>query len=285
MSERKGERRGNEIMKNFKLLFLLVFSAVLTVNSIVAQSAKEDFKVLGQGSQSNVEKPFIFVARDAQTYAQLQKIVEGLPSANTINFEANAVVAAFAGTKSTGGYAVQITKTSQTNMIDLLSPPKGSMNIQIITQPYKIVLIPISKDAALSLDSGANWANAMENFRVTSGNFESVGGIAGKRNSFAANGGVSMWTYGEYVTIFLNLRGMGNQKDRRLMEHASGAVKNGKLEFSRLDAGNFIANPRPPFGVSGTISGKNLFLNFSSQKAGVADGFTGSGKIGAVSVK
>ena len=285
MSERKGGRRGNEIMKTFKLLFLLVLSAVLTANSIVAQSAKEDFKVLGQGNQSNVEKPFIFVARDAQTYAQLQNIVEGLPAANTINFDVNAAVAAFAGTKSTGGYAVQIKKTSQTNMIELLSPPKGSMTTQIITQPYKVVLIPVNKNEALSLDSGANWANAMENFRVTSGNFESVGGIAGKRTGFTANGGVSMWTYGDYATIFLNLRGMGNQKDRRLMEHASGMMKSGKLEFSRLDAGNFITNPHPPFRVLGTMSGKNLFLNFQSQEAEVSDGFTGSGKIGAVNVK
>lgn len=285
MSERKGGRGKSEIMKTFKLLFLLVLSVGLAVNSIVAQGAKEDFKVLGQGSQSNVEKPFIFVARDAQTYSGLQNIVEGLPAADTINFDSNAVVAAFAGMKSTGGYSVQITKTSQTNMIDLQSPPKGSMNTQIITQPYKVVLIPVGRDAALPLDSGATWANAMENYRVTSGNFEYAGGIAGKRTSFTANGGVSMWTYGDYVTIFLNLRGMGNQKERRLMEHASGTMKNGKLEFARLDAGNFIANPRPPFAVSGMISGKNLFLNFKSQKARVADGFTGSGKIGAVNVK
>lgn len=271
-------------MKTFKLLFLLVLSTFLGASSIIAQSAKEDFKILGQGSQSDVEKPFIFVARDAQAYGQLQNIVEGLPAENTIDFSANAVVAAFAGTKSTGGYAVQITKTSQVNMIDLLSPPKGAMTTQIITQPYKVVLIPVANDEALPLDSGANWANAMENFRVTSGNFDYAGGIAGRRTGFSANGGVSMWTYGDYVTIFLNLRGMKNQKNRRLMEYSSGMIKNGKLEFSRLDAGSFIAGPRPPFSVSGTMSGKNLFLNFRSQKFGIADGYTGSGKIGAVKV-
>lgn len=272
-------------MKMLKLLFLLVLSSVLAVSSIAAQSVREDFKVLGQGSQSNVEKPFIFVARDAQTYEQLRNIVEGLPAAKTINFNGNAVVAAFAGTKSNGGYAVQISKTSQVNMIDLLSPPKGSMVTQIITQPYKVVLIPVNKNNALALDSGANWANAMENYRVTSGNFEYAGGIAGRRTNFTANGGVSVWTYGDYVTIFLNLRGMKTQKNRRLMEYASGTMKNGKLEFSGLDAGNFIADPRPPFGVSGTIDGKNLFLNFKSQKPTAADGFSGSGKIGAVKVR
>ncbi len=269
-------------MKTFKLLFLLVLSSVLAVNSVVAQRAGKDFKVVGQGTQSNVEKPFIFVARDAQIYGQLQNIVEGLPAASTIDFDANAVVAGFAGMKPTGGYTVQITKTSQTNMIDLRSPPKGAMTTQMITQPYKVVLIPVDKDKALPLDSGAAWANAMENYRVTSGNFEYAGGIAGRRTNFTANGGVSIWTYGDYVTIFLNLRGMRTQKNRRLMEYASGMLKNGKLEFARLDAGNFIANPRPPFSVSGTISGKNLFLNFKSQKTRFADGFTGSGKIGAV---
>ena len=272
-------------MKTFKLLFLLVLLSFLTVSSIVAQNSRRDFKVLGEGQQSNVEKPFIFVARDAETYRQLRNIVQDLPAANTIDFDANTVVAAFAGTKPTGGYGVQIRKTSQTNMIDLISPPKGSMNIQIITQPYKVVLIPVDKDKALSLDSGANWANAMENYRVTSGNFEFSGGITGRKTSFRANGGVSLWTYGEYATLFFNLRGTGAQKNRRLMESVSGIIKNGKLEFSRLDAGNFVNNPRPPFGISGTISGRNLFLNFKSQRVRFADGFTGSGKIGAIKVR
>lgn len=272
-------------MKTFKLLFLLVLSTFLGANSIIAQSAKEDFEVLGQGSQSNIEKPFIFVARDAQTYGQLQNMVEGLPAASTIDFETNAVVAAFAGTKSTGGYTVQITKTSQVNMIELSALPKGSMVTQIITQPYKVVLIPVGKNESLPLDSGAAWANAMENYRVTSGSFEYAGGIAGRRVNFAANGGVSIWKNGDYVTMFLNLRGMKNQKNRRLMGYASGMMKNGKLEFSRLDAGTFIADPRPPFSVAGTSDGKNLFLNFKSQKPIVADGFSGSGKVGAVKVR
>lgn len=285
MSDKEGRTKGNKIMKTFKLLCLLVLSSVLAVSSVVAQSSIEDFKVLGQGNQSNVEKPFIFVARDAKTYGQLQNIVENLPTVNTIDFDTNAVVAAFAGTKSTGGYAVQITKTSQTNMIDLISPPKGSITTQIITQPHKVVLIPVDKDKALPLDSGATWANAMQNYRVTIGNFAFVGGIAGRRTNFTANGGVSIWTYGDYVTIFLSLRGLKNKRNRRLMEYSSGMMKDGKLEFSRLDAGNFVDNPRPPFGVSGTISEKNLFLTFKSSRTRFADGFTGNGKIGAVNVK
>lgn len=182
-------------MKIFKLFFPLLLLSFLTVNTVVARNFREDFKVLSVGNQSNVEKPFIFVARDAQTYRQLRNLVQDLPAANTIDFDSNAVIAAFAGTKPTGGYGVQIKKISQTNMIDLISPPKGSMNIQIITQPYKVVLIPVKKDKSLPLDSGANWANAMENFRVTSGNFEFSGGIAGRKTSFRANGGVSLWTW------------------------------------------------------------------------------------------
>lgn len=272
-------------MKTFKLLFLLALSFILTVNFVAAQSSREDFKVLGQGGQSNVDKPFIFVARNTQTYAQLQTLIQELPSANTIDFAKNAVVAAFAGTKPTGGYGVQIKKTSQTNMIDLTAPPKGAMVTQVITQPYKVVLIPVDKDEALSLDSGADWANAMQNYRVTSGNFEFAGGIAGRQTKFTANGGISLWTYGDYVTLFLNLRGMRNHKSRRLMEHTSGMLKNGKMEFSQLDAGNFVDNPNPPFGVSVTMSGRNLFLNFKSLPTRFRDGFTGSGKIGAVKVQ
>lgn len=272
-------------MKNLKLLFLTILSVFLVANGVFAQSKKENFKVLSAGSQSNVEKPFIFVARDAKTYEFLKAMVDDLPNADRINFDQNAVVAAFAGTKPTGGYEVRINKTSQTNMIELVTPPKGAMVTQIITQPYKIVEIPVYRDDALALDSGANWANAMENFRVTRGDFKFSGGIGGMRRSFKANGGISVWTYGDYVTIFMNLRGIGNNKNRRLMQYTSGVLKNGKMEFARMTAGNFVDNPKPPFGISGTRRARNLVLNFESIQTGYYDGFMGSGKISAIKVR
>lgn len=272
-------------MKNIKLFFLLTLFIFLSINIVAAQTAKSEYKVLIQGNQSSVEKPFIFVARDADTYAQLQNLVQNLPAAQTIDFERSAVVAAFAGTKPTGGYGVKINKVSGTNMIDITAPPKGAMVTQMITQPFKVVLIPINDDGALPLDSTATWANAMQNYRVTSGNFEFAGGFAGKQTKFTANGSIAVWTYGDYVTIFFNLRETGKQRNRRLMEYASGTLKNGKIELAAVNPGSFVANPRPLSGASGTLQGKNLFLNFKSLPTKFGDGFTGSGRIGAVKVR
>ncbi|MEJ7700204.1 MAG: hypothetical protein WKF71_11235 [Pyrinomonadaceae bacterium] len=71
-----------------------------------------DLKILAEGSYGTVETPFIFVARSAETYAQLQKFVENLPPAPEIDFTRTAVVAAFAGTKNTGGYSVAVKKAA-----------------------------------------------------------------------------------------------------------------------------------------------------------------------------
>ncbi|NJM52836.1 MAG: hypothetical protein HC846_05245 [Blastocatellia bacterium] len=94
-----------------------------------------------------------------------------------------------------------------------------------------------------------------------------------------------MLTFGEYTTILFNLKGKGAEAKRRLSEIASGTLKNGNIELMRLDAGSFVENPHPPFGVKGTLKDKNLSLNFESLPTTFADGFDGRGSLEAVKVK
>ncbi|HEX3229259.1 MAG TPA: protease complex subunit PrcB family protein, partial [Pyrinomonadaceae bacterium] len=69
-----------------------------------------DLKTLAEGSQSSISDPFVAVIRDDATYAKLKKMEPGLPMLETDFFRVNVVVAAFLGTRNTGGYSVEISR-------------------------------------------------------------------------------------------------------------------------------------------------------------------------------
>lgn len=286
------------MIKTFKLFALIIFIfsslAVFSQEKVVypikpkdfdGLGITNDFKVLAEGSQSKVESPFVFIARDEKTYAQLQNLVEGLPAASTIDFKKNAVVAGFAGERSTGGWSVEIRKAGKRVLIDLKSPPKGSMTTQVITYPFKVSLIPLDEGEALPLDFTTSYAKNSKTFQVTKGDFEYSGGFAGIRKKFKVNGTIQILTFGDFTTVLFNLKGTGKEAKRKLSETVSGTLKNGNIELARLDAGSFVENPHPPFGVKGMLKGKNLSLNFDSLPTTFADGFEGKGSLEAILVK
>lgn len=246
--------------------------------------ADEDLSVIAEGSFSSVEKPFVFVARSPETFAQLQKLIENL-NVTKIDFTKTAIVAAFAGTKPTGGFSVTITKASDKIKIDLLAPPKNAMVTQALTAPFKVVLIPVENDAALTLYVSPNWKNSIQIYKVSKGEFEYSGGITGRGSKFNASGTINVINFGNLVTLFFDLSGKGTERSRKLFDAASGALNGGKIGLTRLSAGNFAQNPKPSVKVNGTVSGKKLSLTFEPLPTNVADGFQVSGKIIAARIK
>jgi len=242
-------------------------------------------KMLAQGSHSSIENPFIFVARSPETYAQMQSFVENLPSASAINFSKSAVVATFAGTKNTGGYSVTIKKTTDKIAIDVVAPPKDAMVTQALTTPYNVSLVSVEEEMPLPIEASANWINAAQNYKITSGEFEYSGGFAGEINKFNVEGTISVLGFGDYATIIFNLSGRGTQKARKLTETASGSIKAGKINLPRLDAGSFSEGPKPPLKVSGTLASDKLALTFEPLPTIIADGYEARGKIVAVKIK
>lgn len=247
--------------------------------------AKTDYKILLEGSQSKVETPFIFIARDAETYALMRSLVEGLPSSSTIDFDKTAAVAAFAGMRNTGGWQVAIRQATNKTIIDLNAPPKGAMTAQIITYPFQVALVPADENQALNIEPSAAWTNAMTTYRVSKADFEYSGGIAGRGKKFSAEGTIGVLTFGDHQTYVFNLSGKGSESGRKISETASGVIKEGGLEIARLDAGTFADAPHPPLKVTGTTTDKKLALNFESLPPTVADGFTAGGKLEAVKIK
>jgi hypothetical protein len=246
-----------------------------------APPVAEDFKIIAEGAQSNVEEPFIFVARDAQTYALLKNLVKDLPDASTIDFTKQAVVAAFAGTKPTAGYSVAIRKAGEKIVADILEPGKDMMVAQVLTAPYKIVVVPVAEENALPLEAAAAWTNKMAIYRLARGsNFSYSGGFAYRERKFDAEGEIGVLTFGELATVSFNLTAKGD-KNLMLSETASGTIKDGKFNLSRLDAGTFSEMPRPSLNVSGTIAEKKISLKFEPNPTQVADGFAARGSVEA----
>ncbi len=252
-----------------------------------AEPTGENVKIIAEDVYESLETPFIFVARSAETYAQLQKFVAlKLPPATEIDFAKSAVVAAFAGTKNTGGYSVSVKKTADKITIGLIEPPKDAITTDALTTPFAVSLVSIEAEETLPVEVSENWKNPMQAFKVVSGEFESSGGFAGRLKKFNAEGTIGVLSFGDYATLFFNLSGKGaDASGMRLTETASGAMKNGTIDLARLDAGSFSENPKPPLKVSGMLSNDKISLTFEPLPATVADGFQTGGKLEAVKIK
>lgn len=243
-------------------------------------------KIIHEDSYGTVETPFIFAARSAETYEQLGQLIENLPPAAEIDFTKAAVVAAFAGTKNTGGYSVAIRRAGDAISIEVVEPPKDAVTTDALTQPFAVALVPVGEENVLPpLKPSANWRDAMRNYKITSAQFESSGGIAGRLKKFSAEGTIGVLSFGDFITIFFDLAGKGADKNLRLTETASGVLKDGKVSMARLNAGSFAEGPKPPLAVSGTIVGDTIFLSFEPLPSRSADGFQVGGKIEAARIK
>jgi len=276
-------------MKTFKILLLALIGFSL-VSCASAQTNKRkptkkseskntkpmnenpilgEVKIIAEGFYESLETPFIYVARSAETYAQLQKIVAQLPTAAEIDFTRTAVVAAFAGTKNTGGYSVSIKKAADKIRIDVVEPPKDAMTTDALTTPFAVALVQVEEGKSLPLEVAANWKNAMQTYKTTSGKFE-TSGVRVKK--FDAAGTIGILTFGDYITLFFNLSGKGADKNWRLTDAASGVIKDSRIDLSPLKA-------------SGMLSNNKLSLSFESLASGAAEKFQTRGKIAAVKVR
>lgn len=274
----------------FYTFALFIFSTGVFANMSLAY--KDGFKVIAQGQYSSVMEPFVFVARDRETYGQLRSLAGDLPAESTIDFNNFAVVAGFAGERNTGGYSVSIVGEEDNNniRIGVTSPGKDDIVTMVITHPFKLVLVPVNKESALQLVFAGSFQKTIKTYRVSKANFEFSGGFAYRKKQFKTVGTVGVMVYTNFATVIFDLKGKGGEKNRRLYEVASGKwgpinlIETTQIKLSRLDPGSFSDRPCPPFEVSGEVGARRLSMNFKSLPTNYADGFTGSGKLTAVKV-
>jgi hypothetical protein len=243
-----------------------------------------EIKKLAEGINAKIDTPFVFIVRTKETYAQMQSMVENLPAVAEIDFSRSAVVAAFAGEKNTGGYSVAIDGTRGNVSVKVKSPPPDAMVTQALTKPYFVALVPVGEEESLKIDLSENWMNAAESYKVTSGEFEYSGGFRGMQKKFEPKGTIKVLHSGENVTMLFDLEGKENVGQFKTTDLASGKLNDGKVVLPRLEAATLIAQPHPPFIVSGNISNEKMSLSFEKGKRSfvVNDGYEGTGKLEAV---
>lgn len=249
-------------------------------------NASSDIKELAAGGYGTVREPFIFVARDAETYASLKKLNDKLPELGADFFKSNAVVAAFLGQRRSGGYGVRIERAAGGLLrISEKTPPKDAMVTMALTAPFRIVSIGVREESPLALELDAAWQEGARPYKVDGGEFVRMGGIAGRRESSTIKGDIRIMRHAQLATLFFALRGMsGEQGAHALQDTASGAVApDGELTLASLDPGSFVPPPRYPLRARGNFrdnEGK-LSLTFETTRAKVNDGYGGQGKLEA----
>jgi hypothetical protein len=105
------------------------------------------------GQHSAQQQPKRVVVPDAEQWKQLWRAMRGrvvpTPEPPKVDFREHMVVAAFMGTKPTGGYAVRITRVAQNGKLIVSvreqSPGPGDMVTMALTSPYHVVVVPRSE--------------------------------------------------------------------------------------------------------------------------------------------
>ncbi|HEX8707943.1 MAG TPA: protease complex subunit PrcB family protein [Pyrinomonadaceae bacterium] len=249
------------------------------------QPGDSDLKILAQGGYSRMTDAFVVVARDAETYAALRRLVNELPEMNAAEFQSNAVVAAFLGQRRTGGYGVSIVRTAENRVrIAATAPPRGSITTQALTAPFKIASVPVSAVTGLTFELDGSWRAAARPYRLKTGEFTMQGGIAGRGKSFKLEGEIGIMRQGNLATFVFDLKSAGGDRERSLKDVASGIVHDdGNLTGLIVDPGSLIDAPRSPLRAAGGLTGgeNNLALTFESLPSRIADSFNGQGRLEA----
>lgn len=243
-------------------------------------ATNDEITVLAQGSHGAVEETFVAVVRDAETYAALRELESNLPEKTAEFFQSNTVIAAFLGTRNTGGYSVQVARGGEgVFRISESRPARDQIRTQVITTPFQIVAAPTTPERSVQLEFPEAWRNGASRYRVTSGNFTMSGGIAGRAEEFQLEGEMRVVNSGRLATVIFDLR--ASNGTRALRTAATGIAQPGQITIARMDAGTLIDPPHNGLRATGRYTNEisNLSIAFSSLPSNIADGFTGQGSV------
>lgn len=242
-----------------------------------------NLKVLAKGGYSGIEEPFIFAVRDENSLEKLVNFpLNKIEIKEEVDFEKNMVIAAFAGTKRTGGFSVEINKKGNELSILLDAPSKDAMVTQALTQPFAIVLVPIDAGESLKFKIAETWKSKSQNYQVKNGSVEFSGGIAGVIKKYVPQGTIELYRLGNFSTMILDLKGSGKDSDRSLSEIVSGEIIDNCLQVENINGGTLIESPHPPMNFRANFSDAKISIKLSAEGASdVRDGFSGKGTLEA----
>jgi len=253
-------------------------------------------KVLAEGFHSSVTHPFIAVIRDAVTYAELVKLDNTLPKLDAEFFKSNAVIAAYLGTRNTGGFGVEIkwgaagmsvgpTPAKPFIYIAEKASAKGVMVPQIITSPFKVVSLEVKATDNIMVAADNAWQQTMRCYRVTSGTFTMSGGFAGTVEQYAPAGYLWIMRERSFASFFFSLFNPHyTGKPRSLDDFTTGIVNaDGHLIINKMSADTFVDTPNSGLKATATFAAgeRKISLHFESLPSMIADGYQGEGNLQA----
>jgi len=200
------------------------------------------------------------------------------------------VIAAFLGQRNTGGYNVEI-KRQPTGLLLIGDkiPGKGEMVPQMITSPFKVVSVSVSGTPPLQrVGFSPAFVSSMRVYRVTRGEFEMTGGIAGVQEKFPLQNSVQVMREAGLGTVWFTMPRLGTAKNRSFHEVTTGVVQtSGQLVINRMSADLLVNQPNPGLKAIGAFTDgeSKLTLSFDSLPTMIADGYSGRGSIEAEVLK
>lgn len=130
----------------------------LGTKTVVAQSQRVDFRVLETGVQtSGVSERKNYAAYSQEGLEKMWKML-GRKDLPKIDFSKEYVIGVFAGQKSTGGHTIAVSSVTdmeqvRTVAVVLTSPDTNCVVAQSITNPYQILVVPLSYAQLAHTDS------------------------------------------------------------------------------------------------------------------------------------
>ena len=133
------------------LIFLYGRSAVPPFSPSAAAgdtptAAAVPFTELARGAHSTVTARANYLVTSPGQLAQLWKMVDAAGQAPLVDFSSDSVIAVFAGTEPTAGYAIAVSKVTDGQVrlvtVTLTAPDSTCILAQSKTAPYQIVELP-----------------------------------------------------------------------------------------------------------------------------------------------
>ncbi|MBI5405890.1 protease complex subunit PrcB family protein [Candidatus Kaiserbacteria bacterium] len=103
------------------------------------------FSELAHGSQSTVTRRTNYLITSPDQLRELWKMIDTAGQTPTVDFAQNDVIAVFAGTKPTVGYAIAVTEVAdeeiRTVTLTLTEPGGSCLLAQSLTAPYQVIVV------------------------------------------------------------------------------------------------------------------------------------------------
>ena len=247
---------------------------------------KGELKVVAQGAYSPVQTAFVAVIRDSDTYLALRRAANNLPEVSAATFKTSILIAAFLGTRNSGGYSVDITQGANGEIrVDEKAPSKDMMVTQALTAPFKVVSAPVSGTPAVSISTGDSFKQTGQLYRIDKGSFTISGGFAGRSETYSVAGKLQLTRLGELVTLGLAVVSSGTARERSLRDVATGVMKENSFAIARMSRGSLVDSPSGDIHATGRFAESNrLILDLDTGPVTVPDGYQGKGTFEALMV-